>query len=172
MVFDQTTAMPSQGKPAVRFSAADSGDDILGRAEELESLVQRLLVAEQSTFQGEVSRFSLTVPQYVTLAAIATFDGGKERMGLIAKMSRQCSATMTGIVDRLEAMGLVKRDNNPHDRRSVLVELTEAGWAKIEEVKGARRQRLAAVLASIEPEMRVRIYEVLLQYADALEARM
>ncbi len=37
------------------------------------------------------------------------------------------SATLTGIVDRLEKSGFVKRQPNPEDRRSVLVALTETG---------------------------------------------
>lgn len=162
MALDYSTGMSSSGV----------GDDILQQAGALERLAQRLLIAEQSAFQREVSRFNLTVPQYVTLAAIEGFAGSKERMGRIAQTAHQCSATMTGIIDRLEAMGLVKRDNNPQDRRSVLVELTDAGRAKIEEVRAARRQRLASLLVGIEPDMRMRFYEVLQRYADALEAGM
>ncbi len=37
------------------------------------------------------------------------------------------SATLTGIVDRLEKAGFVKRQPIPEDRRSVLVALTEPG---------------------------------------------
>ena len=33
-------------------------------------------------------------------------------------------STMTAIVDRLEARGLIKRHPNPHDRRSVILEAT------------------------------------------------
>ena len=37
------------------------------------------------------------------------------------------SATLTGILDRLEAMGLVERRPNPADRRAILVCLTKKG---------------------------------------------
>ncbi len=37
------------------------------------------------------------------------------------------SATLTGILDRLEAAWLIVRQNNPHDRRSILIHLTDSG---------------------------------------------
>jgi DNA-binding MarR family transcriptional regulator len=36
---------------------------------------------------------------------------------------------MTGIVDTLERKGLVTREPNPDDRRSLLVKLTGEGWS-------------------------------------------
>jgi DNA-binding MarR family transcriptional regulator len=37
------------------------------------------------------------------------------------------SATLTGILDRLEAMGLVERRPNPADRRAILICLSKKG---------------------------------------------
>jgi len=150
-------------------ASAEITEELIEQAEVLEQLMHRLMVAERSAFMQEVAQFGLTVPQYFSLAAVETFEGGKERMGRIASMAHQCSATMTGIIDRLEGMGLVRRQSNPEDRRSVLVELTDAGRQKLEEVQSARRQRLARILASIEPEARKSVYEVLCHYANALE---
>jgi DNA-binding MarR family transcriptional regulator len=42
--------------------------------------------------------------------------------------------TITGVLDQLEAAGLVRRLRNPGDRRSTLVELTQAGRAVIDRV--------------------------------------
>jgi DNA-binding MarR family transcriptional regulator len=56
-----------------------------------------------------------------------------ERDGLAFKdlaTAAQCTrATMTGIVDTLERKGLVRREPNPADRRSLLVMLTGPGGA-------------------------------------------
>ncbi len=143
--------------------------ELLSQATALEKLSQRLLMAEQAAFTEETAKFSLTVPQFVTLAAIETFDEGRERMGKIADMARQCSATMTGIIDRLENMNLVRRVNNPHDRRSVLVELTDEGRVRLEEVRQVRRARLGRLLAAIDPSTRADVYQALVGYTDALE---
>lgn len=153
----------SGAEPRVEYS-----DELLSQAGTLEQLVRQLLVGEQSVFTREVARYGLTVPQFVTLAAIEEFPDGKERMGKIAEAAHQCSATMTGIIDRLALIGLVERQYNREDRRSVLVELTEAGRTKIQEVKAARTQRLARLLSSVEPAMRERMFEMLSGYVEAL----
>lgn len=44
------------------------------------------------------------------------------------------SATMTGILDRLEAAGLIERRPNPSDRRAILVHLTPKGRKTGEEL--------------------------------------
>jgi DNA-binding MarR family transcriptional regulator len=160
-------SLPEAGVPAVE-SPAEYGDELLGHAGTLEQLVRQLLVGEQSVFTREVARYGLTVPQFVTLAAIEEFPNGKERMGRIAEAAHQCSATMTGIIDRLALMGLVERQYNREDRRSVLVELTDSGRTKIGEVRAARTQRLARLLSSVDPDMRTRMFEMLSGYVDAL----
>jgi len=37
------------------------------------------------------------------------------------------SATITGVLARLEGLGLIRRKPNPDDRRSILIELTGQG---------------------------------------------
>ena len=43
-------------------------------------------------------------------------------------------ATMTGLLDTLEKDGVVTREADPHDRRTVLVSLTRAGQAALEKM--------------------------------------
>jgi len=45
----------------------------------------------------------------------------------LGKRTELDSATLTGIIDRLEAAGLIGRRDNPADRRSIQVYLTERG---------------------------------------------
>jgi len=143
-------------------------DELLSQAGTLEQLMRQLLVGEQSVFTREVARFGLTVPQFVTLAAIEEFPESRERMGKIAEAAHQCSATMTGIIDRLALIGLVERQYNREDRRSVLVELTDAGRNKIQEVKAARTERLARLLSNVEPAMRENMFQIIDGYIQAL----
>lgn len=42
--------------------------------------------------------------------------------------------TLTGVVDRLEAKGLVRRVIKPEDRRSMIVQLTEKGEAEFQRI--------------------------------------
>lgn len=47
----------------------------------------------------------------------------------LGKKTELDSATLTGILDRLEAARLIERHINPDDRRSILIYLTEPGRA-------------------------------------------
>ncbi|HEY8584713.1 MAG TPA: MarR family transcriptional regulator [Capillimicrobium sp.] len=63
------------------------------------------------------------------------------------------SGTMTNRLDRLEAMGLIRRLPNPDDRRGVLIELTDEARALVErgvETHVAREQEMLAPLTAAE----------------------
>ena len=47
--------------------------------------------------------------------------------GLLAKLTGLTTGAITAALDRLEKTGLARRVPDAHDRRKVLVELTDAG---------------------------------------------
>jgi len=53
---------------------------------------------------------------------------------ILGKKLQITSATMTGILDRLEKMGLVERRRHPDDRRAILVCLTNQGLRHAKEI--------------------------------------
>ena len=61
--------------------------------------------------------------------------------GVLVRATGVTSGTMTNRVDRLTARGLVRRETDPDDRRSVRVELTDAGRSTVD---GALVDLLAA----------------------------
>lgn len=69
--------------------------------------------------------FALTSPQLVFLNQISQNEG--ITTGDLARNTSLTCATATGIVDRLEQRGLVKRERNGKDRRQVRLSLTEEG---------------------------------------------
>ncbi|APO73169.1 MarR family transcriptional regulator PecS [Rhizobium etli 8C-3] len=65
--------------------------------------------------------------------------------GDLLAMTMVSSGTMTNRIDQLEKSGFVERVLNPDDRRSVLIALTENGFAAVETAAGAHvanQQRL------------------------------
>ncbi|HEY2834280.1 MAG TPA: MarR family transcriptional regulator [Sporichthyaceae bacterium] len=52
--------------------------------------------------------------------------------GALLTQTLVTSGTMTNRIDRLTARGLVRREPDPHDRRGVLVLLTEAGRDRVD----------------------------------------
>jgi DNA-binding MarR family transcriptional regulator len=64
-------------------------------------------------------------------------------------------ATVTGLLDSLERTGFVHRSANPTDRRSLVVEITPAGLAVVQEVRTiVHRQEKAWMAGLSEPELR------------------
>lgn len=74
-----------------------------------------------------VSEINLTPPQFQTLRLLWNQDG--QPFKDLADANGCTRPTMTGIVDTLEKNGLVTRQPNPADRRSLLVTLTDRGKA-------------------------------------------
>ena len=74
-----------------------------------------------------VSEVDLTPTQYQTLRLL--WEQDSQPFKDLAASNGCTRPTMTGIVDTLEKNGLVTRQPNPGDRRSLLVTLTEKGLA-------------------------------------------
>ncbi|UCD41051.1 MAG: winged helix-turn-helix transcriptional regulator [Chloroflexota bacterium] len=74
-----------------------------------------------------VNQVELTPPQYQTLRLL--WERDSQPFKDLAAANGCTRPTMTGIVDTLEKNGLVTREPNPDDRRSLLVTLSEKGKA-------------------------------------------
>jgi DNA-binding MarR family transcriptional regulator len=67
----------------------------------------------------------LTYPQYLTMFALWETDNlSVKELGELLHLD---SGTLTPLLKRLEAMGLVRRTRDPADERSVRISLTPAG---------------------------------------------
>jgi DNA-binding MarR family transcriptional regulator len=114
-----------------------------------------------------LSALGLTVPQFFALMFLQE-HGGRCTMGDLAECTDQCSATMTGIVDRLVEMGIVTRERAPRDRRSVVVGLTTRGEELLQKAQTGRVERARQLLAHFTPEERQQIHGYLVRYLAAL----
>jgi len=70
-------------------------------------------------------------------------------------------ATMTGLIDSLEQSGLVSRLIAKVDRRSVLVSLTEAGQAKLDEVMPDYYRRIRQCMQELDEMKRMQLQQIL-----------
>ncbi len=71
--------------------------------------------------------YDLTVAQMDVIGALARAEGASLSCSEIAERTLITKGGITGILDRLEARGLVKRIPSRDDRRSVLVRLSARG---------------------------------------------
>jgi DNA-binding MarR family transcriptional regulator len=109
--------------------------------------VRRAAHALSRALDAEVSELSLTHAEGHVLAHLAA--GGAQTPGAVARDFGHRQSTVTSILDRLESKGLVRRQPNPDDRRSLLVTATPAGRRA-----GAR---LANALAALEQRVEARV---------------
>jgi DNA-binding MarR family transcriptional regulator len=87
--------------------------------------------------------------------------GGPLRMAELAEALRVVPRSATGVVEGLAEAGLVRRDTDPHDRRSVLVSLTDAGRGTLEELAAARHEVAEELFGALDPEQRRRLLALL-----------
>jgi len=138
-------------------------------SEELASIEQLLLRVswmEQRRFAQDIAGLGLTPPQFFVLRSILT-GGAHPTMSALAFDTLQHCATVTGIVDRLEKMGLVTRQRDAADRRQVLVELTPAGYELLGRVRGGREQRLRDTLLRLQERDASELLRLLRAYLEA-----
>ncbi|MGQ0839829.1 MarR family winged helix-turn-helix transcriptional regulator [Actinokineospora sp.] len=100
--------------------------------------VQQIL---QSAVDGALKPHGLTFARYEALVLLTFAKTGSLPMRVMGERLQLHPTSVTNIVDRLEADGLVKRTPHPTDRRTTLTEITEAGRER-------RAQATAAVTAA------------------------
>lgn len=74
---------------------------------------------------------------------------------------------ITRLVDRLEAKGLVTRSRPEHDRRVVLVAITDAGLARLEALDGPVSELHRTQLGHLTPEEQAELNRLLVKARQA-----
>jgi DNA-binding MarR family transcriptional regulator len=123
--------------------------------EELAGCVERLVTwLRRST---AVPGYSVTARS--TLARLRT--GGPGRVSDLARLEGVTQPAMTGLVNRLETEGLVRRTADPSDARAALVELTAAGGAFVDARRADRVRVLGERVARLTPAERAAVFAAL-----------
>lgn len=91
------------------------------------SLVWQIFQADKPRRWGRLSELGLTPMQGMALSSLDASD--PPTMSHLGGQIMCDSSTLTGVVDRLEALELVERRPSPQDRRVRCVALTDAGVA-------------------------------------------
>ena len=87
----------------------------------------RAYVAVQEAARAALAPLDLSIAQFAALAHLELCRPEPRSMGEISSRLLISPARLTTIVGRLESRGLVARSTSPSDRRSTLVEITDAG---------------------------------------------
>lgn len=95
---------------------------------------------------------------------------GASRAADIADHFNQAPRTVTEAIDGLEQQGLVRRENDLHDRRSKRVSLTDAGRDALARVEPLRQRLVEQIFGSLTEAERTNFDAILSTLETALEA--
>ncbi|MFO8084376.1 MAG: MarR family transcriptional regulator [Desulfobacterales bacterium] len=93
--------------------------------EEIVFQIRRLIQAEEYHTKALNKEYQVSAPQLNCLMAL--FKNGPLPPSKIARYILVESSTVTGIIDRLEQKGFVRRVRSSRDRRKIFIELTDSG---------------------------------------------
>ena len=112
--------------------------------------------------------YGLTGPQLAVLQEAGLL--GEVSVGAIARAVHLSQATVTGILDRLEQQGSVKRRRSGEDRRNVIVEITEVGRNVLKSAPSLLQDRFSRELSKLEEWERTSILATLQRIATMMDA--
>ena len=119
--------------------------------------VEQLMLARLNAL---LKPWDLTFPRYEALLLLYFSRRGSLPLGKMGDRLQVHRASVTNVIDRLEAAGLVRRLQHEQDRRAVLAEITDRGRTVAEEAT----QRLNAErfgTAPLEDEQLRELFELL-----------
>lgn len=108
---------------------------------------------------NKINGFNITAAQGMIINFL--FVSNLVTSSELGKRTMLDSATLTGILDRLEASGIVERKQHPDDRRAILVGLTEKGKEIAGELLMAAEEANKDFLASLTAEQQATLKQML-----------
>lgn len=132
--------------------------------------IRRLHQISVAIFMQETEAFGVTPVQYAALQAVGLQPGMDQRT--LARTIGFDTSTIAGVIDRLEARGLMQRNASAQDRRVRLLTLTEAGGVLLAALVPAMlqaQQRILSPLPEAERGEFMRMLAVLIAGHRAVE---
>jgi DNA-binding MarR family transcriptional regulator len=130
---------------------------------ELETLpghyIRRLQQIAVAIFLQETEATGVTPVQYAALQTVSNAPGTDQRT--LARSIGFDTSTIAGVVDRLEARGLLLRSAAPDDRRVRLLSLTPEGQALLNEVTPGMQRAQLRMLAPLPKDQRIEFMRML-----------
>lgn len=108
-----------------------------------------------------LSKHDLLQGRWWVLILLMREESGVSTPSILAEKLGVTRASMTGLLDGLEQHGLVTRVFAKEDRRSVKIQLTSAGQAKLDVVMPDYYRRLRQCMQALDEEKRVQLQQLL-----------
>ena len=108
-----------------------------------------------------IERWGLTLPQFDVLAELARSEGSGFTFGELSRLLLVTSGNLTGIVDRLESDGLVRRQQGKRDRRVIRLVLTRKGRRRVGQIIPVHARDIEKALASMPADQLAALNDLL-----------
>jgi len=161
--FDDFNVNAINFMPTLR--AAETKRQDAERLADIFTVLQRCFILNLSK---ELSRGNVSFPQYCLLGFLR--EQKELTMSEIAQRMGHSTAAATGLIDRLENLGHVRRTHGRDDRRKVLVQITTSGSALVAEVREDMITNLLKMMEVLEPDEQktwLQIYEKIITYCHS-----
>lgn len=147
----------------VALQVADGAADAAQLADRFMRLAKQL----RHRSAADLAPLGLTPSQDRALRTIARI--GPVRIVRLADRLDIVPRSATAVVDALEQQGLVTRDPDPTDRRSVLVSLSAAGRDRMHHVHESHRQAAGDLFLALTPDDRATLSRILTTIQQSLD---
>ncbi len=130
--------------------------------------LRRIIRATDLHSRSLLREFGLTGPQLIVLREVAA----REELfcSALARAVAVSLPTVTGIVARLKARGLVERRRNTTDKRQMLVSVTPAGRELLEAAPPPLQERFTRQLTALQEWEQTQVLAVLQRIVSMMEA--
>lgn len=109
--------------------------------------------------RGQCGKLNLTFPQTMVLTLLD--NDGPMPISSLAKATGSANSTISGIIDRLEKVGLVHRIRSEHDRRVIYVDVTDKYRELEAEQKSHATSRFAQCISTMSAAEKGQVLEAL-----------
>lgn len=115
---------------------------------------------------SEYRRIGLSIPQFDLLSTLSEREGISQQE--VAERLYVTKGNVSGLLDRLAALGYVERRALPNDRRSYALYLTDEGRAITERGLALQRRLVTATLGSLPPADLAALDPILVRWRDVV----
>jgi len=116
----------------------------------LSALLGRASVAISAEFHEDVRRYRMPIPHWRILATLS--DNTGISLSELGELTLLNQPTVTRLVQRLEAKGLLQKATDARDRRIMRVFLTKRGHQKVDQLIALATDRQKQILQGLDAE--------------------
>ena len=107
----------------------------------------------------ELAKGKITIPQFLVLHIIS--KSGAQKMSFLAKEMGISLPAISGLINRLHKIGVIRRIYDQADRRIIRVDLTAKGKDLVRQVILQRQKMISNIFSAVSPQERKEFLKIL-----------